>query len=214
MSSTDSKSAVNPTEAGGTESSPDRAFRRTVGLVAALNLSYFGVEFLVAITIGSVSLLADSIDFLEDTSINLLIIVALGWSPRWRARVGMALSGILLVPALSALGMAWNKLVTPVPPEPFALSLTGAGALAINLACAFLLARHRHHAGSLSSAAWLSARNDALANVAIVAAGFFTAWTLSIWPDLVVGLGIAAINADAARTVWTAARDEHLEAES
>jgi Co/Zn/Cd efflux system component len=54
------------------------ALRRIVGIVAALNLAYFGVEFAVALTIKSVSLFADSIDFLEDASINLLILVALG----------------------------------------------------------------------------------------------------------------------------------------
>ena len=59
-----------------------------------------------------------------------------------------------------------------------------------------------------------SRRNDALANVAIIAAGFVTAYTLSAWPDLIVGLGIAAMNADAAREVLTAARDEHREAKA
>jgi Co/Zn/Cd efflux system component len=54
--------------------------RRVVIVVAVLNLAYFGVEFAVAIAIGSVSLFADSIDFLEDASINLLIAIALGWS--------------------------------------------------------------------------------------------------------------------------------------
>jgi Co/Zn/Cd efflux system component len=51
-----------------------------------------------------------------------------------------------------------------------------------------------------------------LANVAIIGAGLITATTLSVWPDLIVGLGIAAMNADAAREVWTAARAEHLTA--
>ncbi len=64
-------------------------------------------------------------------------------------------------------------------PEPFALSLTGSGALVINFTCAFLLARYRHHSGSLTRAAFLSARNDALANVAIVAAGLLTAFVWS-----------------------------------
>ena len=89
------------------------------------------------------------------------------------------------------------------------LSLAGAGALVVNLSCAFLLARFRHHGGSLTRAAFLSARNDAIANVAIVATGFVIALTLSVWPDIVVGVGIALMNADAAREVWQAARDEH-----
>ncbi|MDE2513497.1 MAG: cation transporter, partial [Alphaproteobacteria bacterium] len=65
---------------------------------------------------------------------------------------------------------------------------------------------------SLSRAAFLSARNDTLANVAIMLAGAVTALYPSIWPDLVVGLGIAALNADAARDVFAAARQEHVEA--
>jgi Co/Zn/Cd efflux system component len=183
--------------------------RRTIRTVALLNLGYFGVEFGVAVAIGSVSLFADSIDFLEDASVNLLILTALGWSARSRAKVGMALAAILLVPGVATVWTAWDKLVAPAPPEPVALSLTGAGALAVNLACAVMLAQVRHHAGSLTRAAFLSARNDALANVAIVAAGLVTAATLSAWPDLIVGLAIAALNADAARAVWRAARQEH-----
>jgi Co/Zn/Cd efflux system component len=67
---------------------PDPDLRRTVRLVAFLNLAYFGVEFAVAHLIGSVSLFADSIDFLEDTSVNFLIFVALGWSANRRALGG------------------------------------------------------------------------------------------------------------------------------
>ena len=186
--------------------------RRTVLLVALLNLAYFGVEFAVAIAIGSVSLFADSVDFLEDTSVNLLIAVALSWSAVNRSRLGMALAGILLVPALATLWTAWQKFALPVPPAPIPLSLTGAGALAVNLICALMLARFRSHAGSLTRAAFLSARNDAYANVAIVLAGFLTLVTLSAWPDLVVGLGIAVLNADAARDVLAAARKERAAA--
>lgn len=193
-----------------TVSMTDAGLRQFVTVVALLNLAYFGVEFAVALAIGSVSLFADSVDFLEDASVNILIVVALGWTARNRARLGMMLAGILLVPGLATLWTAWDKLSEPVAPDPLALSLAGLGALAVNLTCAFMLARYRHHRGSLTKAAFLSARNDALANVAIVAAGLITAFAWrSPWPDLIVGLGIAAMNADAAREVWAAAREEH-----
>ena len=188
----------------------DPSLRRVVRLVALLNLGYFGVEFAVALAIGSVSLFADSVDFLEDASVNFLILAALAWTPRNRARVGMVLAGILLVPGLATLWTAWEKFAAPVPPEPLPLSLAGLGALAVNLSCAYMLARYRHHSGSLTRAAFLSARNDAFANVAIIVAGLVTAFLWrSAWPDLIVGLGIAAMNADAAREVWEAAQDEH-----
>jgi Co/Zn/Cd efflux system component len=181
------------------------SLRQAVKTVAGLNLIYFGIEFAVALAIGSVSLFADSIDFLEDAAVNGLILIALGWSARRRALVGMAMAVILLVPGAATAGMAWQKFTLPVPPAPLPLSLAGSGALAVNLFCAVTLARYRAHAGSLTRAAWLSARNDALANTAIIAAGFVTAATLSAWPDLIVGLGIFAINLDAAREIYTAA---------
>jgi len=187
--------------------------RSVVRLVAILNLGYFGVEFAVALAIGSVSLFADSIDFLEDASINFLIFAALRWTAGRRARVGMALATILLVPGLATLWTAWRKFAAPAPPAPLPLSLAGGGAFAVNLFCAILLTRYRRHGGSLTRAAFLSARNDVLANVAIVAAGVVTGYTRSAWPDLVVGLGIALMNAGAAKEVYTAARAERREAE-
>jgi Co/Zn/Cd efflux system component len=188
------------------------SFRNLVLFVAALNLTYFFVEIGVALAIKSVSLFADSIDFLEDTSINLLIALALGWSAVNRARVGMALAGILLVPGFAAVWEAWQKFLAPIPPAAAPLSITGAGAFAVNLICAFLLARFRSHSGSLTRGAFLSARNDVIANTAIIVVGVITAYTASGWPDLIVGLGIILMNADAARDVWSAARDEHREA--
>lgn len=189
----------------------ESALRRAVLLVAVLNLSYFGTEFGVAIAIQSVSLFADSIDFLEDTFVNLLIFFALGWSLKRRAQVGMLLAVVLLVPSIATVWAVWHKLNLPVAPDPTLLSLTGAGALFINLTCAFILARFRHQSGSLTTAAFYSARNDALANVAIIGAGLTTAVTLSPWPDLVVGVGIFFMNLDAAREVYEAAREEHVQ---
>jgi Co/Zn/Cd efflux system component len=193
---------------GGEGAAPDDALRRTVRTVASLNLAYFGVEAAVALAIGSVSLFADSVDFLEDAAVNLLILAALGWSLRARSTAGLAMAGILLVPGLATLWTAWEAFGSPVAPDPVALTLTGAGALLVNGTCALMLARVRGHGGSLSRAAFLSARNDVLANVAIVAAGLATAATLSPWPDLVVGLGILAMNLDAAKEVYEAAMDE------
>ena len=183
--------------------------RRIVRLVAILNLIYFGIEFAVAVRIGSVSLFADSIDFLEDTSVNFLILLALNWNARYRARVGMVLPGLLLAPGVATLWEAWRKFTVPAPPSPLPLSLAGSGALAVNLSCAIMLARYRRHSGSLTRAAFLSSRNDVLANLAIIAAGLVTVFTRSAWPDLVVGLGIALMNADAAKEIYQLAREEH-----
>ncbi|PPC87564.1 MAG: cobalt transporter [Hyphomicrobium sp.] len=186
--------------------------QKVVATVAILNLAYFGIEFSVALAIGSVALFADSVDFLEDAAVNILILIGLGWSVRARAKLGMVLAAIILVPAIATLWTAWNNFAGGHVPDAVPLTLAGMGALAVNLTCALMLARFREHSGSLTRAAFLSARNDVLANVAIIAAGLVTAVTFSPWPDLIVGLAIAAMNIDAAREVFEAAQSEHAEA--
>jgi len=190
----------------------NRDLRHAVAMVALANMGYFFVEFAMARHIGSVSLFADSVDFLEDAAVNLLVFFALAWSARRRARVGMGLALLLLVPGIATAWTAWQKLAAPVAPEPLLLSLTGLGALAVNVSCALLLARFRNRSGSLTRAAFLSARNDALANVAVMAAAAVTLAWRSCWPDLIVGAAIAIMNADAAKKVWLAARREEQKA--
>lgn len=181
---------------------------RAVRAVAIANLAYFGVEFAVATSIGSVSLFADSIDFLEDAAVNGVILLGLRWTARARARLGMALAVILVLPGLATLWTAWGAWRSGRVPAPLPLTITGLGALAVNFACAWTLAKVRHAHGSLTKAAFLSARNDVIANIAIIAAGGLTAVSASWWPDFVVGLGIFAMNLDAARVVFTAAQSE------
>ncbi|GJE18519.1 cation transporter [Methylobacterium marchantiae] len=184
------------------------SLRPVVLRVAGLNLAYFAVEITVAVAIGSLALIADSLDFLEDAALNLLIFAGIGWSLRNRARLGMVLAFILLLPAFATAYAAWEKVSDMAPPAPLPLTLAGLGALAVNLTCAVMLARHREGGGSLTRAAYLSARNDAYANLAIIGAGLVTALTLSPWPDLVVAAGIAVLNADSAVDILKAARAE------
>jgi Co/Zn/Cd efflux system component len=182
---------------------------RIFGWVVLANLMYFGIEFAVATAIGSVSLFADSIDFLEDAALNGLIWLGLSWSARARARLGIVLALILLIPGLATLSAAWNAWSSGHVPRATPLSVTGLGAFAVNFGCAWILARVRFVHGSLGKAAFLSARNDVIANAAVIAAGGLTALTASRWPDLVVGVGIFVMNLSAAREVYLAARAEH-----
>ncbi|GEN81148.1 cation transporter [Actinotalea fermentans] len=187
-----------------------RTVRRTVLTVAGLNLGYFFVEVAVALAIGSVSLLADSVDFLEDTAVNLLIVLALGWSLHARSRAGKVMALIILVPAAAAAWQVADKIGDPVAPAALPLTLAALGAVVVNATCALLLVRIRHHAGSMTTAAWLAARNDVLVNVAIIAVGGLTAWTGSGWPDVVLGIGILLLGLTAAKEVWEAAEEERL----
>ncbi|MFK5633769.1 MULTISPECIES: cation transporter [unclassified Ornithinimicrobium] len=188
--------------------------RRTVLTVAGLNFGYFWVEVVVALAIGSVALLADSVDFLEDTAVNLLIFLALGWPIARRALAGKAMALLILVPALAAGWAAVSKAGDPAPPDVLALVVTAGGAVVVNGVCALLLSRIRHHGGSMTAAAFLVARNDVLVNLAIIAMAAVTWWTGSGWPDIVLGAIIVVVNVGAAKEVWEVATEEGLAAKA
>lgn len=186
--------------------------RRIVLVVALLNFSYFFVEFAVALAAGSVSLLADSVDFLEDTSINLLIFVALGWPLARRAVLGKAMALVILGPAAVAGWQAVQRFSDPSAPDVLPVVLASVGAIAINGTSAWLLAGVRHRGGSLSSAAFLSARNDVLVNVSIIVMAVITLWTDSGWPDPILGCVIIVLALHAAWEVWEVSEEERLAA--
>lgn len=189
------------------------SMRRIVAVVAALNLLACLVEGAIAWRIGSVALFADAADFLEDFLINTLVLVAAGWPLASRRRASYALAGLILLPAAAALWTAIHRILEGGAPEPLVLGATGIGALIVNLVCAVLLVRLRTGHGSLGRGAWLAARNDALANVLIIAAGAVMLVWASPIPDITVGLVIAVVNAAAALEVFREARQEHPELE-
>lgn len=86
--------------------------RATLAWVVGLNFGYFFIEMTVALLIGSVSLFADSVDFLEDTAVNALILLALGWSLAHRAKVGRVMAVIIVMPAVAAIWQAISKVAT------------------------------------------------------------------------------------------------------
>lgn len=191
-----------------------RHLRRTVLVVAAINVAYFFVEGAVALAIGSVSLLADSVDFLEDTAVNLLIFLALGWSFAARARAGKLMALVILAPAVAAVWQGVAKIGDPTAPDPLALLLTAGGAVVVNSVAAWLLIGIRDHGGSLSRGAWLAARNDVLINVAVIVMAGVTVLVGNGWPDIVLGLFIVVLDVHAAHEVWEVAEEERLAAKA
>ena len=184
------------------------SFKKAVFFVAILNLLYFFVEFIVALNIRSVSLLADSIDFIEDASINFLIFFAVSLTTIKKARISILLSIIMFLPGITALWAIWQQIIHQEPPAPVELSTVAFGALIINCLCTLILMKFRNYSGSLTKAAFLSARNDAFANIAIILTGIITILYPSIWPDILVGLFIAYIRAESALVIYKNATKE------
>ena len=120
----------------------------------------------------------------------------------------MFLAILVGIPAVVALLAVIDKFINPAVPQAQGMSIAAFGALVVNATAAFILVRVRDHENSLVTAAWLSARNDVLANLAIIGAAGATLWIASQWWDVAVGIVICYLNADAAVKVWLRSRRE------
>lgn len=185
-----------------------------VARVAILNLSFFAIEFYFAQRFNSVALFSDSLDFLEDASVNILIFLSFSLAVIWRARLSYIFAFLLLLPGCSFLYNALQQISNPITPNGDGMSIVGLGALCINSYCAMILNKFKEIKGGLAKAAYFSARNDAIANVLIIIAGIVTLFWLSAIPDLIVGSMIFLMNADSARAILKAANREHKDSKN
>jgi Co/Zn/Cd efflux system component len=183
-----------------TESTPDAApmsYRRALAVAAVLNFVMVFVEVGGALYANSIALMADAIDFLEDAITYIIAIALIGLGHRPRAVFGAMTAFLMFVPGVWIAWKTINQLLEGLPPDPLPMGAIGLLALAVNVYCAFILLPHRK-GDSAHQGVWLSTRNDAIANIAIVLAAVVTAFWTSVWPDVIVGLGIAALNLHAA----------------
>ncbi len=174
-----------------------RSYRNALLVAAALNFVMMFVEVGGALYANSIALMADAIDFLEDSVTYILAIALIGLGHRPRAVFGAMTAFLMFVPGVWIAWKTVNQLLEGLPPDPLPMGAIGLLALAVNVYCAFILLPHRK-GDSAHQGVWLSTRNDAIANIAIVLAAVITAFWTSVWPDVIVGLGIAALNLHAA----------------
>lgn len=182
-------------------------YRRALWAVIAINAAMFAVEVAAGALAGSMALAADSLDFLADSLTYGLSLWVIGRPAVWRARAALAKGLSLAGMGLGVLGVTlWQTLVVGVP-EAFLMSGVGALALAANLASVLILFRWRDGDANVRSV-WLCSRNDAIGNVAVVAAGGAVWLTASGWPDLIVAGAMAALFLKSAAAILAQALDE------
>lgn len=168
------------------------AYRRTLGWVIAINAGAFAVIAIGSIVAASASLAANTLDFLADAATYGLSLWVIGRSARLRAGAALIKSASLAVMAVAILGFAaWRALLGAMPDGGAISGLALLGAAA-NLAAALLLVRYRKGDANVRSV-WLCTRNDLIQCVVVAATGLAVILTGSRWPDLVVGVLLAAV---------------------
>ena len=166
--------------------------RRVLTVVLAINAAMFVVELGSALVAHSTSLLADSADMLGDVIVYAFSLYVLGRGPAWQARAALLKGGIMALFGAAVLVEVTVKVLQGVTPRAEIMSLVGALALAANASVLVLLWRHRADDLNMRSV-WLCSRNDVAANAGVLLAALGVTLTGAAWPDIAVGLGIAAL---------------------
>lgn len=182
-------------------------YRRILWIALVVNLLMFAVEIGAGLKAGSVSLLADSLDFLGDSANYAISLWVLGMSLALRARAAQFKAASMLLFGLGVLGAAlWHWWQGEVPSAP-TMGLVGSLALLANVGVAVLLYAYRDGDSNMRSV-WLCTRNDALGNLAVLLAAVGVFGTGSAWPDLIVATIMATLAITAAVQVLRQADGE------
>ncbi len=189
-------------DAACSSASADPRFRKALWVALVLNALMFFVELGASWTSGSVSLLADSIDFFGDAANYAISLVVLGMGVATRARAALFKAACMGAFGVVVLGKALWTLTSGAVPEPATMGVVGLAALAVNAGVALMLYRFRDGDANMRSV-WICSRNDALGNVAVMLAALGVFGTGMAWPDL----GVAAVMGSLALSgAWAVAR--------
>lgn len=176
-------------------------------IALALNALMFVVELGASWTSGSVSLMADSVDFAGDAANYGLSLFVLARARATRAKAAVFKAACMGAFGLLVLGRALHAALDGTPPEAFTMGAVGFAALAVNAGVALMLFQFRAGDANLRSV-WICSRNDALGNLAVMAAALGVLGTASAWPDLLVAGVMVALALGGATTVLRQARRE------
>ena len=189
------------------EANNDPLWRRILWIALILNAVMFSVEIVAGLAADSRALQADALDFLGDSANYAISLGVAGMAIAWRARAALAKAGTMLGFGLWVLGSAIWGLFAGASPDAGTMGIVGFLALAVNLAVAAMLFRYRTGDANMRSV-WICSRNDAIGNVAVLAAAVGVFGTGAAWPDLAVAGILASLAIWGSADVFVQARRE------
>jgi Co/Zn/Cd efflux system component len=191
----------------------DPRFRQALWVALWLNALMFVVELGASWTSGSVSLMADSIDFFGDAANYAISLAVLGMGLVARARAALFKAACMGAFGVFVLGRAAWHVLGGAAPEAMTMGVVGFAALLVNAGVAWMLYAFRTGDANMRSV-WICSRNDAIGNVAVMLAALGVFGTGSAWPDLVVAAVMGTLALTGSATVLRQARGELREAHS
>ena len=191
--------------------SPAPGFRKALWIALWVNLAMFVVEGIASLSSGSVSLMADAIDFFGDSANYVLSLTVLSMGMLWRGRAAMVKGITMTVFGLVVWARAVWVVQAGITPEPLTMGAVGLLALAANMSVAAMLFKFREGDSDMRSV-WLCSRNDAISNIAVMVAALGVFGTGTAWPDLIVAAIMGTLAITAGISVVRHARSDIAEA--
>ena len=167
-------------------------YRRVLWAALWINAAMFGIEMWGSLHSGSLSLMADAIDFAGDALNYGVSLAVLSAALAWRARAAMVKAASMMGFGLYVLGSALWSVWHGEVPAALTMGAVGVLALAANVGVAWMLYAFREGDANMRSV-WLCTRNDAISNLAVMAAALGVFGTGTAWPDLGVAGLMAAL---------------------
>lgn len=177
---------------GSPEAARDPKYRKILWFALVVNAAMFAVELGAGFRSGSVSLLADAIDFLGDAANYGVSLAVLTMAMAWRSKAALLKGVCMLGFGFFVLGRAIWVAQNGGVPEAGTMGLIGFLALIANISVALLLYNYRAGDANMRSV-WLCSRNDAFGNIAVMLAALGVFGTGAAWPDLAVAMGMAGL---------------------
>lgn len=170
----------------------DPRWRRALWIALIVNAGMFLAELGAGELADSRALQADALDFFGDSANYAISLGVAGLALTWRARASLFKGVTLAVLGVYVMVGALISVFSGASPEPRIMGAVGVAALIANVGVALMLYRFREGDSNRQSV-WICSRNDAIANIAVVAAAFGVFGTGSAWPDLTVAAIMATI---------------------
>ena len=183
------------------------AWRRVLWIALLVNGGMFAAEIAAGVAAGSASLQADALDFLGDAANYAISLGVAGMVLAWRARAALVKGWSLFLLGLWVIGAtAWHAYAGTLP-RAEVMGIIGLVAFLANVSVAFLLYRYRAGDANMRSV-WICSRNDAIGNVAVLAAAAGVFGTGTGWPDVIVAAVMATLSVSGGWQIVRHARSE------
>ncbi len=186
--------------------------RKILWIVLALNVVLAIAFLMTGLSADSSALIANGLDNASDSLVYVITLLALSRPLVWKRAAARVSGGLLILFAVGILFDVGRRFFNDPEPLGYTMMVMAVVAATVNALCVGLLRKIQNAEVDVRAATTFST-NDFMANAGVLVGGGLVLWTGQAWPDLVVGLAVAAIALKGAISILRDANSEGVREE-